>query len=186
MPTHILLQCGVGSFPAALLAFFHETADEAGLISAFVEPNAANPFYLTSAGGSDKVESVKGSLNTIMAGLACGVPNPLAWSIAKDCCNFFFSCPDNTAALGMRVLGNPLQGDPPIISGESGAATCGLLYLLMTMEDLSEAKIDLALNSNAVVLLVNTEGDTDPEAYRRIVWQGDYPLYSRCLNDKHF
>ncbi len=178
MPTHLFLQCGVGSFPAAFLAYYHEAAVSPNFTSAFVEPNPANPFYLTASDGGDNIRIAEGSLDTIMAGLACGVPNPLAWSIARDCCNYFFSCPDFTAALGMRILGNPLKGDPAITSGESGAATCGLLYLLMTKIDLNQARNELALDQDSIVLLINTEGDTDEEAYRRIVWEGEYSSFT--------
>jgi diaminopropionate ammonia-lyase len=48
---------------------------------------------------------------TIMAGLACGEPNPLGWDILRNCATQFISCQDAVAALGMRVLGNP-RADP--------------------------------------------------------------------------
>jgi diaminopropionate ammonia-lyase len=34
---------------------------------------------------------------------------------------------------------------------------------------------DLGLNEDSVVLAFSTEGDTDPERYRNIVWDGEFP-----------
>lgn len=109
-----------------------------------------------------------------MAGLACGEPNPVAWEILKYCTDVFVSAPDWMTARGMRVLGNPLKGDQRIISGESGAITAGLLSVVTIYEQYKELKSALKLDENSKVLLFSTEGNTDTEVYRRIVWDGDY------------
>jgi diaminopropionate ammonia-lyase len=70
----------------------------------------------------------------------------------------------------MKVLGNPLGDDPRIISGESGAVTLGALFEIMTDNAFEKMRQDLDLNRDARVLLLSTEGDTDPEVYRGIVW----------------
>ena len=59
-----------------------------------------------------------------------------------------------------------------MISGESGAVTTGLLFELMTNPEYAEMKKDLKLDENSKILLFSTEGDTDPEVYRDIVWKG--------------
>lgn len=107
-----------------------------------------------------------------MAGLACGEPNSIAWEILGNLSDGFISCPDYTAAQGMRILGNPLAGDTKVSAGESGAATVGLVEEAMRDERLSDLKQALQLDENSVVLCFNTEGDTDKENYRRIVWDG--------------
>ncbi len=53
-----------------------------------------------------------GDMRTIMAGLACGEPNPLGWPVLRGCTTQFISCHDKVSALGMRVLGNPLAMIP--------------------------------------------------------------------------
>ena len=63
-----------------------------------------------------------------------------------------------------------------IISGESGAVTSGVAYKLMTEEILRKYKKELGLDENSVVYCVSTEGDTDKEGYRDIVWDGKYPF----------
>jgi diaminopropionate ammonia-lyase len=70
----------------------------------------------------------------------------------------------------MKILGNPLHGDPAIISGESGAVTLGAVYELLSNKDLEETRIQLGLSASSRILLISTEGDTDPEFYRDTVW----------------
>ena len=77
----------------------------------------------------------------------------------------------------MRVLGAPEKGDPRVISGESGAVTSGLVMTLMQDPEYAELKDAIGLDENSSVLCFSTEGDTDPEQYRRIVWEGEYPTF---------
>ena len=111
---------------------------------------------------------------TIMAGLACGEANIIGWDVLKNCSSMFVSAPDHIAANGMRILGNPIADDTKVVSGESGAVTLGLLYEIMTNSEYSELKEKLALDENSKILLFSTEGDTDPNKYREIVWEGQY------------
>ncbi len=61
-----------------------------------------------------------------MAGLACGVPSPLAWKVLWNHADYIVTVPDYVAAKGMRMYGVPLKGDPFVVSGESGAVGKGL------------------------------------------------------------
>lgn len=115
---------------------------------------------------------------TIMAGLACGEPSTVAWELLRDYADMYITCSDFVSAKAMRMLGNPLPGDPQIISGESGAVGLGVLSLLRKQENLIEAAAQLQLNEDSRILIISTEGDTDPEAYRQIVWEGKYPSFS--------
>lgn len=137
-----------------------------------VEPDKADCLYWTASANDGQLHNVTGSLDTIMAGLACGEPNSIAWEILGHCSDGFISCPDYTAAQGMRILGNPLAGDRQIVAGESGAATVGLVTEVLRDERLSELKQALQLDENLVVLCFNTEGATDKANYRCIVWDG--------------
>lgn len=94
----------------------------------------------------------------------------MGWEILKSGASAFLMCADEVARRGMKVLGNPLAGDPGIISGESGAVTLGALFEIMTDKHNQKIRTDLELNSDSSVLLFSTEGDTDPEVYRDIVW----------------
>jgi diaminopropionate ammonia-lyase len=75
----------------------------------------------------------------------------------------------------MRILGNPAGTDRRVISGESGAVTTGFVCEVMQNESLAELRQTIGLDRNSVVLCISTEGDTDRENYRRIVWDGKYP-----------
>ena len=171
-PTHCFLQAGVGSFAAAVAAFLVAVMGSDAPRIIIVEPHAANCFYQSALAGDGKAHAVDGSLQTLMAGLACGEPSTLAWNILKDYTTAFMSCPDYMAANGMRMLAAPVQGDQPIVSGESGAAGAGALHWLMCHPAAADQREELGLNAEASVLLISTEGDTVPHIYRSIVWQG--------------
>ena len=173
-PTHCFLQAGVGSFAAAVAAFFVAAMGSDAPRIILVEPHAADCFYQSALAGDGKPHAVGGSLQTLMAGLACGEPSTLAWNILKDYTTAFMSCPDHMAANGMRMLAAPVMGDQPIVSGESGAAGAGALHWLMCHPAAAAQREALGLNADASVLLISTEGDTVPHIYRSIVWQGAY------------
>jgi diaminopropionate ammonia-lyase len=174
-PTHIFVQAGVGSLAGTIQGYCASIFGDDRPKTIIVEPNSADCLYRSATANDEKSRCVGGELATIMAGLACGEPNPLGWSILRDYSDMFISCPDWVSAKGMRILANPLGNDPRIISGESGAVTAGLLALLMQEESLREARKTLELAESSQVLLISTEGATDPEKYRRIVWDGEYP-----------
>ena len=173
-PTHCFLQAGVGSFAAAVAGFLMAAMGSDAPRIIIVEPHAADCFYQSALAGDGKAHAVGGSLRTLMAGLACGEPSTLAWSILKDYTTAFMSCPDYMAANGMRMLAAPVRGDQPIVSGESGAAGAGALHWLMSSPSAADQREALGLNADASVLLISTEGDTVPHIYRSIVWQGAY------------
>jgi len=118
---------------------------------------------------------VTGDMNTIMAVLACGEPCSIGWNILADYADHFISCPDYVAAKGMRILGNPAGKDDRVVSGESGAASFGCVAEIMTNPELAWMKEKLGLNETSRVLFFSTEGDTDQENYKAIVWDGKYP-----------
>ena len=171
-PTHCFLQAGVGSFAAAVAGFLVAALGDDAPRIIIVEPHAADCFYQSALAGDGKPHAVGGSLQTLMAGLACGEPSTLAWNILKDYTTAFMSCPDYVAANGMRMLAAPVVGDQPVVSGESGAAGAGALHWLTCHPAAAEQREALGLNAEASVLLISTEGDTVPHIYRSIVWQG--------------
>ncbi|MDY0149165.1 MAG: diaminopropionate ammonia-lyase, partial [Kiritimatiellia bacterium] len=100
----------------------------------------------------------------------------IAWDILEHHADFFLSCPDFIAAKGMRVYGVPVANDPFIVSGESGAVTLGALMFISECASLADLKAELALDATSQVLLINTEGNTDPQNFRRVVWEGGNPV----------
>lgn len=175
-PTHILVQAGVGSLAAAVVGYYHNLFGDDRPRSVIVEPTQAACLYESARIGDGRPHAVTGDLDTIMAGLACGVPNPLAWQILERCADVFAVCPDYVAAQGMRVYGVPLAGDPFIVSGESGAVTLGALMYLMKFEGARALRERLALGPDSQILLINSEGNTAPDDFRHIVWEGGIPV----------
>jgi len=69
-----------------------------------------------------------------------------------------------------------LKGDPMVVSGESGAVTLSTLKHIMLDSKLAKLKEQLRLDENSKVLLINSEGNTDPLNFRKVVWEGSKPL----------
>ena len=173
-PTHIFLQAGVGAMSGGITGFLRDCYGDEPVIT-IVEPNKADCIYRSARAGERYC--VTGEMQTIMAGLACGEPCTIGWDILRDHADHFISCPEYVAAKGMRVLGNPVNGDTRVVSGESGAVTLGLVAELMQNPSLDWLREPLGLGSDSRVLCISTEGDTDRENYRRIVWDGAWPSF---------
>ena len=171
-PTHIFIQAGVGSLAGAVVGYFANKYPNDPPLFVVVESDQADCIYRSALAGDGEVRAVGGEMSTIMAGLACGEPSITSWQILKDKAFAFVSIPDEAASNGVRVLGAPLPGDTRVISGESGAATAGLLHSIATDAKLAPLRGELQLDRNSHVLLFSTEGATDPDSYRRIVWEG--------------
>ncbi len=171
-PTHIFIQAGVGSLAGAVIGYFANRFKENPPVMAVVEAGAADCLYRSALKGDGSRIDVTGDMLTIMAGLACGEANTVSWDILRNHADAFVSCPDWVSANGCRIYGAPMRGDTQVISGESGSVTMGLVHALMTKPEYKELKEVLKLDENSEVLLVSSEGDTDPNRYREIVWDG--------------
>jgi diaminopropionate ammonia-lyase len=175
-PTHIFVQAGVGSLAAATIGFYSNLFGSESIRTCVIEPTKAACLYRSAQSEDGQPHTVEGDLDTIMAGLACGEPNPIAWQILKQHAGYFAICPDYVAAMGMRVYGVPLKGDPVIISGESGAVTLGALRYIMRHDSVLGFREELGLGADSHVLLINSEGNTSPDDFRYVVWEGGIPV----------
>ncbi len=171
-PTHVIVQAGVGSLAGAVVGYFANKYPDNPPIFIVAESDQADCLYRSAITGDGSIKIVDGDMQTIMAGLACGEPNTSSWQILKDKVSVFVSCPDWVAARGMRILGMPVRGDSVIISGESGAVTTGLLAYAMMDEEMKPMREAMKLDKDSRVLLFSTEGNTDRENYRHILWDG--------------
>ncbi|MCM1149998.1 MAG: diaminopropionate ammonia-lyase [Butyricicoccus sp.] len=174
-PTHVFVQAGVGSLAGAVVGYFSSLFPDNPPKFAVMEARAADCLYQGAVAGDGKPRIVTGDLQTIMAGLACGEPNTIGWEILRNHVTAFLSCPDWVSAKGMRMLAAPVKGDPQVISGESGAVGMGVISTIMEDDSYKELRQALALDGNSRVLMFSTEGDTDPDKYRKVVWGGEYP-----------
>lgn len=170
-PTHVFVQAGVGSLAGAVQGYFVNRYPENPPVVVVVEADAAACLYKGAVVGDGSIQIVDGDMQTIMAGLACGEPNTIAWDILRNHVKIFVSCPDWVAANGMRMLAAPMKGDPQVISGESGAVTMGLIASVLKDPQYIKLREAIGLSADSKVLLFSTEGDTDPERNKAIVWE---------------
>ena len=178
-PTHLFLQAGVGSMAGAMAGFFAGLYGENRPKIIIVEPNRADCLFRTAKANDGTLHSVTGDMNTIMAGLACGEPCSIGWKVLESVADGFLSVPESVAADGMRILASPCRGDSPIVSGESGAAAFGAAANILLDQELADMKQQLGLDAHSRLLFISTEGDTDRENYRNVVWRGKYPGVTR-------
>ena len=174
-PTHVFVQAGVGSLAGAVVGYFTNRYPDNPPKFVVMEAQIADCLYQGAVAGDGKPRMVGGDLQTIMAGLACGEPNTISWDVLRNHVTAFLSCPDWVSAKGMRMLAAPVKGDPAVCSGESGAVGMGVISTLMEDDAYRELREALELDQNSQVLMFSTEGDTDPDKYREIVWGGAYP-----------
>jgi diaminopropionate ammonia-lyase len=147
-PTIVGAQIGVGAFAAAMVRGFVRNSRVIG-----VEPTRAD--CVVAAAEAGEIVTIAEPQDSIMAGLNCGTGSPIAWPDVRSGIDTFVTVEDTDAEAAMRLL-----AQDGIVSGESGAA--GLAGLLAFRDE-------LGLTSDDVVLVVSTEGATDPVGYARIV-----------------
>jgi diaminopropionate ammonia-lyase len=162
-PTHIFVPGGVGGLAAATLSHLRLTLGEEAPRFVVVEPNLAPCLFESARNG--RRTSLPIDKETIMAGLSCGEPSALAWPILAAGADDFITIPDELVPPAMTLLGAAPFGDPRIVAGESAVA--GLCALLATSSD-PQLAAELGVDANSRVLLLGTEGATDPEIYRQL------------------
>jgi diaminopropionate ammonia-lyase family len=161
--THVFLQGGVGGLAAGIASYFWERYGRDRPAFVVVEPEQADCLLQSAISGAPA--RARGSVDSLMAGLACGEASPLAWRFLVGSVEFFQTVSDEEAANAMRVLARGEAGDVPVLAGESGAAGLAGLRALAADAELAQRA---GLGPAARVLLVNTEGATAPQLYESI------------------
>lgn len=164
LPTHIFLQGGVGGLASAIAAYAWEKFGANCPRIVVVEPSKAPCLMASAISGQPTTVTI--TEETMMAGLSCGKASLLSWAILEQATDDFVTIPDTHVAEMMRTLSKGVDGDPKIVAGESAVA--GLAAL-----DMARAKPEtfaaLDLDADSHVLIIGTEGATDPEIYNRII-----------------
>ena len=159
-PTHVFVQGGVGGLAAAVCAHLWEALGPDAPIITVVEPERADCLYQSALAG--KPAAASGDLSTVMAGLSCGEVSTEAWRILSAGARCFMTIPDDLAIEAMRTLAR----DYAATAGES--ATAGLAALTAVAADPAlRRQFELSPASN--VLLIGSEGATDPDLYNQLV-----------------
>jgi diaminopropionate ammonia-lyase len=163
----VFIQAGVGALAAAAAWYYSQSEYQPTLIS--VEPTHADCLMASAQGEDGSLRSSAGEQDSIMAGLNCGTPSLIAWPLIRDRFDAFTSIPDQYALDAMRKYYYPVDADPCLTSGESGAAGLGALLALTSDPQLRRHLHKLNLGPTSRILLLNTEGDTDPENFQNVV-----------------
>lgn len=177
VPTHVFLQAGVGSMAGGMLAFLAQAFAAQGWPPPhFIIVEPATVACCALAAQTENMQAqIAGVQQTIMAGLNCGTPCSVVMPLLAERAAAFAACPDFVSAHGMRLAANPLPGDPAFVAGESGAPGLGLAALLLQKPQLQPLRQMLNIGNAAVLLCLNTEGDTVPRIWQR-AQAGDWPL----------
>lgn len=161
IPSHVLVQAGVGGLAAAVCAAFWLRWGEKRPRLIVVEPATADCCYRSALAG--KPATTPGDLETVMAGLAAGEVSPLAWTVLHAGVDDFVTISDDYAPRAMRLLA---ETKPAVVAGESGAA--GLACLIAIKERPAAAKA-MGIDGTSRVMLFGSEGATDPTLYEQLV-----------------
>ncbi|MEP3847355.1 MAG: diaminopropionate ammonia-lyase [Paracoccaceae bacterium] len=163
-PTHVFLQGGVGGLAAAVVAVFHQKWGDDAPRVVIVEPELAPCLFASSQ--AQKATNVKITQETIMAGLSCGEPSKLAWTILADAAHDFLTIPERIVGPMVRILANGACGDDPIEAGESGVAG---LCAVVAAANQSALRANLLLDAKSRIVVIGSEGVTDPNVYAEII-----------------
>ncbi|MBP0619587.1 diaminopropionate ammonia-lyase [Cupriavidus consociatus] len=172
--THVLLQGGVGGLAAGIASYFWEYSGEHRPTFIVVEPVQADCLYQSALQG--RAATATGSVDSVMAGLACGETSPLAWRFLENSVDVFMTISDDDAVTAMHHLAGKQTDDIPVVAGESGAAGMAGLAVLRANEALSA---EVELDANSRVLVINTEGATAPSVYRQLVGESHDSVLAR-------
>jgi diaminopropionate ammonia-lyase len=178
-PDLVAVQIGVGALAAAVVRHYRraedrgwkiEDSDSAGhppssiLHPRIVGVEPASAAALLASMRAGRMVEVPGPHDSIMAGLNCGAPSPVAWPIVSTGINLFVAIEDERARQAMRAL-----AADGIVAGETGAAGAAGLLDLLTGPDAAALRDALGITPRTRVLLLATEGATDSVAYAQIV-----------------
>jgi diaminopropionate ammonia-lyase len=162
-PDVVAVPVGVGALAAAVVRHYWSSrvsADARPRIIG-VEPTSAACVLESVAAG--EIVTLDHPQDSIMAGLNCATPSLIAWPAVSRGIDAYVAVPDARVPEAMRLL-----GADGIVAGETGAG--GLAGMLALTHDapLQDARRALGLDAGSRVLLLCTEGATDPEAYERL------------------
>ena len=160
----VFLPAGVGGVAAAGASYFTMRYGSARPILVCVEPAESDCFLESIKNGNGEPLFTKGNQMSIMAGLNCGMPSLIAWPIMRDSMELYIGVEDPWAEDAMRAYYR--EG---IISCESGSSAMAGLLALMTSDAMKEARERLGIGKHTRVFVLNTEGDTDPVNFKKVV-----------------
>lgn len=152
LPTHVMLQGGVGGLAAGLAGVLSEVYGERRPRFIVVEPETAACLFESAV--RFKPSTIDGDLLTEMHMLAAGEASAAAWTILQARMDAFVAIADRTAIEAAARLNQAEPGRPALDIGITGAAGLAGLVEIMRRPELAEV---VGLNTDARVLAIGTE-----------------------------
>ena len=103
-PTHVFLQGGVGGLAAGVVACLRQQWGAASPRVIIVEPELAACLYESAKTGAATAVAI--AEETLMAGLSCGEPSPLAWEVLAEEASDFLTIPESIVGPAVRAFGH--------------------------------------------------------------------------------
>jgi diaminopropionate ammonia-lyase len=172
--THVFMQGGVGGMAAGIASYLWEYYQEDRPILVMVEPHQADCLFQSAVQGH--AAKATGTVDSVMAGLACGETSPLAWRFLQPGIDFFMTISDEDAVFAMRLLAKGSPQDVPLVAGESGVA--GLAGLMGLQKNPALAS-QVGITADSRVLIISTEGATAPAVYESLVMESAQSVLDR-------
>lgn len=158
-PDLLLVQVGVGALAQAAVVALKRPDLRGAVRVVGVEPVGAA--CVAAAIEAGEIVTLPGRQHSLMAGLNCGTASTVSWPWVRRGLDGIVTVPDEGAVEAMRALAS--EG---IVAGETGAAGAAGLLDLARHEELG-AQTGLAATTR--VVLLSTEGATDPANWEQIV-----------------
>lgn len=162
----MLVQGGVGGLVCAVLSWFcFQDGDERPF---FIACEPAGSACLLAAAQAGHAVTLPAPPATMMECLRCGEASALALPVITAAADVFIAIEDQWCADAMRTLAHSADSDPAIAAGASGACGLASLLALLRNETLAPLRDAARINSQSRVLVIVTEGVTDPELFYRV------------------
>jgi diaminopropionate ammonia-lyase len=160
----VFVQGGVGGLLCAIASWCAFHRPECKVIA--VEPTEAACLQASARAGHPV--AVEGPLSTTLAGLRNREVSPPAFAALLPNVDAFMAIDDVWAHEAMRVLAHPADGDPAVAAGASGAAALGGVLALCRDQSMRGVMEQLGLGARTRVLVIVSEGVTDPELWSAV------------------
>ena len=161
-PDVVVIQMGVGALASACVRHYRQAGRIPKPYILGAEPMLAACVLESLIAG--RMVSLAGVQTSIMAGLNCGTPSPFAWPIISTGLDMCVAVEDHWAMEAMRALASS-----GVVAGESGAAGLAAALALVEQASLDSLGIVSPFTPTSHVLIISTEGATDPQTYQQIV-----------------
>ncbi len=163
-PTHVFVPGGGGRFAGATCGHLWDRYGSNHPRVVVVEPTTSACLYQSMV--ENRATTVSSDGRSVMDGLVVESASSQAWGILRDGAFAFLTIPDEAAVDAIRQAAAGVGEDPSIVIGETGIAAWAGFLAATCDENLRQ---QLGLDCSSRVVIIATEGATDPKVYHNLV-----------------